>query len=355
MIFAKAGLVTPAAALSSALAAHAVSAAPARLIASLTAAAMKSASAHSAFSFAAWMQGKAAILGGAAILLAAAGIVTITVKAVNTPVADIAGQLEKQSGEIVVCENRLDLPVTFNVKGLTLPEALDRLATRAGAYWTVDYAIYDSKSALESLEEGLRQAAQLESVGWTNLSHRLHTITPMMVPHAPGMRFNMALRLMPDKHSDDVTMMVDLGPDASVKWIQRPRADLPPGRDAEDSDEYKTLVQSMKDGESEGVLVPQRLLAEKALLPRITVAPPVEATAENAALIAKKAGAHWATIYTLRRSPLDGCGIRLIHAGMEDAYGQSKPTRRFDLSPDDRDAHEQAVDAYLHKKASNSP
>lgn len=110
----------------------------------------------------------------------------------------------------------------------------------------------------------------------------------------------------------------------------------------------------MKDGESEGILVPERLLADNTLIPKIDVSQPVGATAENAALIARKAGARWVTIYTLRKSPLDGSGIRLIHAGMEDAYGQPKPSRRFDLSPDDRDAHEKAVADYLRKKASSN-
>lgn len=216
MMLANAGLVTPSSALVAALSAQ-TPVAPAGLTGSVTAAAMKFAPAHSAFSFAAWMHGKAAVFASAAVLLAAVGIATITVKAVNAPVADIVGRLEKQSGEIVISERRLNLPVTFNIQGLTLPEALDRLATRAGAYWTVDYAIYDSKSALERLEEGLREVSALDAEGWTNLSHAPHTISPIMVPHAPGMSFAVALRIMPNRHSSEVKMFVDLAPEASAK------------------------------------------------------------------------------------------------------------------------------------------
>ena len=353
LIFAKAGLATSSAALTSALSAHAAPTVPPGLTAAVTAAAMKSAPAGAGVSAAAWDPSKAAIFGGAAAVLAVIGVATITVKAVNTPVNNIAGQLEKQSGEVIVCENNLNLPVTFNIKGLSLTEALDRLATKAGAYWTVDYAIYKSSDALQKLEEDLRQAGPVESVGWTNLSHGPHTAAPAIIPHAPGMRFSIGLREQRMGHSDKVSMMVHLSPERSEKWMQGMHFDRPPGADAQDSEESQILNKAMKEGEAEGVLVPERLLAENALAPKISVASPVEATAENAAAIAKQAGASWVRIFTLRKSPLDGCGIVLIHAGMEDAYSHPKAGGRFDLSPDDRDAHEAAVAAYLQKKQSN--
>ena len=107
----------------------------------------------------------------------------------------------------------------------------------------------------------------------------------------------------------------------------------------------------MKDGEADGVLVPERLLAEIPLIPRIKPTGPVHATAAEAERIAKQANAHWTTIYTLHKSPVPGAGVRLIHQGMETVYGPAKEPGRFDLTPDDRDAHDRAVDAWKQKKA----
>ena len=118
----------------------------------------------------------------------------------------------------------------------------------------------------------------------------------------------------------------------------------------------------MKDGEAEGVLAPERLLAENRLMPKMEAPTPVPANAETAARLAKAARAHWATIYTLRKSPLAGAGIKLVHTGMETMYGQvNRPatpsammqgmqTNRFNLTPEDRAAHARAVEALKKKQ-----
>jgi hypothetical protein len=67
------------------------------------------------------------------------------------------------------------------------------------------------------------------------------------------------------------------------------------------------------------------------------------------------------TLYTLRKSPLDGAGIKLVHNGVEAAYvltnvmsqtevmdGVAK--HRFDLTPEERAAHEKAVEALKRKR-----
>src|SRR5262249_31763981 len=124
----------------------------------------------------------------------------------------------------------------------------------------------------------------------------------------------------------------------------------------------ETIRQAMDNGIADGVLAPERLLAPTRLAPAMHPATPVPATPENAARLAKAAHAHWTTIYTLRKCPLEGAGIKLIHTGMEAMYGQDKPpanpeallsgiqTNRFNLSPEDRAAHQRAVDALKKQK-----
>jgi len=92
-------------------------------------------------------------------------------------------------------------------------------------------------------------------------------------------------------------------------------------------------------------------------MPKIQATTPVPANAETAAKLANAARAHSATIYTLRKSPLAGAGIKLVHTGMETMYGQvngsatasammqGMQTNRFNLTPEDRAAHARAVDA----------
>ena len=122
------------------------------------------------------------------------------------------------------------------------------------------------------------------------------------------------------------------------------------------------LQQAMNEGVAEGVLAPERLLADTSLISRIDVVTPVPATAETAERLAKSAHAHWATVYTLRKSPLDGAGIKLIHTGMENMYFrtqrnpsfaefiQSSLTNRFNLDPEARAAHDRAVQAFKNRQ-----
>lgn len=359
MIFAKRGLATTSAALLAALSAHGAPAAPPGLSASIAAAVSAKgatgaglmASSASGFSkWMAWGTAKTAIIGSAGLLLLATGTV-IAIKAFDAPVGDIVSQLERQSGQTIITDRNLSLPVTINIKDFSLEEALDRLAVRAGAYWTVDYAIYDSDAGLARLKQGLREASSLQAAGWTNLSRGPHEAEVVLQPHAAGIMIHNAIRLPPDRDPARVGMVVDLAAEASADWLQKKRSGMQQGNPMDDSDERKTVSQAMKEGEADGVLVPERLLAELSLLPRIHSTAPVPASPEEAARIAKLANAHWATIYTLRKSPLPGAGIRLIHRGMETIYGPPERPVRFELTPDDRDAHDRAVEAWKQKKA----
>jgi hypothetical protein len=124
----------------------------------------------------------------------------------------------------------------------------------------------------------------------------------------------------------------------------------------------RMIQQAMSEGTADGVLAPERLLAENRLMPEITSTLPLPATTETAAEVAKSAHAHWTTIYTLRKSPVPDVGIRLVHASAESPSGQPKTefnpakmigqmeSNRFSLTPEDREAHQRAVEALKRQK-----
>lgn len=364
VIFAKHGLAVSSVALVAALAANGAQAAPQGLAAAATAAAVgKGASgavpalstAKGILKLMAWAKMKTMIAVTAGVLLAAGGT-TVAIKAVNTPVEDVVSRLARDSGQRIVCEKRLHLPVTLDLKNLSLPEALDALAVQAGAYWTVDYAVYGSDRTLQRLVQGLQDGAELQHAGWTNLSGvPLHANIGMEM-HTPGTRSSGGGFVIPKgvgPSSGTVSMQLVLGPEASMELVQG-------GNDA-----FSTIISpinhAIKDGQANGVLAPERLLADSELMPRVNLVVPMPATSESAARTAKAAHAHWVTLYTLRKSPLDGAGIKLVHNAVEAAYvltnvmsqtevmdGVAK--HRFDLTPEERAAHERAVEALKRKR-----
>jgi hypothetical protein len=125
----------------------------------------------------------------------------------------------------------------------------------------------------------------------------------------------------------------------------------------------EVIRQAVRNGTNDGVLAPERMLADLQLLPRIQATVPVAATPEKAAQLAKKAHASWATIYTLRQSPLTQFGITLVHRGEPDpnppssspSWGrvtnatqvaqriQQQETMRLTLTPEKRALRNQAL------------
>ncbi len=354
-IFARQGLATPSAALTAALSSNMAQAAPAGLSAAIaTAAIAKAASGHGfagasakgAFKWLGWSNSKAVAVIGAGFFLAAGGLIAI--KAENNSVGGIVGQLEKQSGAVIVFDKRLALPSAIYLKNYTLPQALDRICFRASGYWTVDYAIYDSKSALEKLKSGLADGLSLSDAGWTNLSRAPHEAQCIFVPHGPMAHGSAFMVMRPDPTI--VTVMVELGPDATGKWLDERNS----GVEDDDLAEKKTVANAMAAGEADGALVPECLLAETDLVAKIHPKSPEEATPENAARIAKEIGASWVKIYSLRKSPVEGSSLGLTHHEQEDQVTMA-PQRPgvFEMNADERDAHAAAVEAYKRKQAGN--
>jgi RNA polymerase sigma factor (sigma-70 family) len=375
MIFARHGVVVPSVALVAAFSAYGVQAAPTGLAASVaTAALAKGAGATSTLAIAkgilklmAWAKARTAIAVGAGVLLAGAGTATVAVRALSTPADELIGKLEHQSGKRIASDKHLALPATFDFKNVPLEQALDMLSVLAGAYWSIDYAVYGSDQGLRQLLNVLQEGTGLQDGGWTNLSSRplranilVTPYDPHGRPHGGGGGGGGGSGGPRHDAGDLVTMIVMLRPEATDRFFQElaQRRGQPPS-------EHAAIIQSMQDGMSEGVLAPERLLAEIRLLSGANLVTPMPATAEAAAQAAKTLHARWTTIYTLRKAPLDCAGIKLVHRGSQLFAAQTKPpanpeefmkgidalmrTNGFNLTPEDRAAHQRAVEALKHK------
>jgi RNA polymerase sigma factor (sigma-70 family) len=372
LIFSRQGIVVPAAVFVAALGTCSVKAAPAGLTASVTAVALAKVATSSASTLTmakcvsklmTWAKAKMAIAIGAGLIFAAGGA-SIIVNSVEASKDNAISQLERETGKKIVWDKRLNLPLTFVAKNLSFEEALDRLSLDADAYWTADYAIYNSDRTLRQLLSALHEGVELQSAGWTNLSSGPHKPDMSVVQYRGGAR----IQLGTNTPGSVVTMLVMLGREASVQWAQRRSEWIAQHKQAVrnhespalhvDSELRATVEQAMKDGISEGVLIPERMLAETALAAKLNTPLPASVTPETAAQIAKTVHASWTTIYTLRKSPIEGAGIKLIHNGRRSVSGgdmdTSALTRRTSLTSEERAAHERAVQALKQKPVSNA-
>jgi RNA polymerase sigma factor (sigma-70 family) len=379
VIFARRGVVVPTVVLVAAFSAHGAAAAPAGLTSAVTAAALAKAGAGAASTFTlartamklvAWAKAKTALVVGTGVLLVAAGTMTTVLKSGGTPTDDALGALERQSGKRVVCEKGINFPANLDLKHLSFEQALDQIAVEAYAYWTIDYAVYDSDQSLRQLLGLLHEATDLQGGGWTNLSSRELQPNINLTGADPHGRQRMFLRMRDDQPGEQVTMTVVLGPEAAARMIP-PKAALMEGPQVRTGPApggaFEKIGEAMRAGVADGVLAPERLLAETSLAVRMRLAAPMPANAATATRLAKEAHARWATIYTLRKSPVEGAGIKLVHAGMERMYPPERPpgdpaamfnqmqNERFNLTPEDRAAHRRAVEALKQKQAAASP
>jgi len=168
----------------------------------------------------AWAKAKTAIAVGAGILLAAAGTVGFVVKATGTSTDDLIGKLEHQSGKRMSGTNTLTYPPHWTSKTRRLRKRSTGLAVQAGAYWTIDYAVYGSDQALRDLTALLDEGTALQAGGWTNLSSRPLKPVISLVAHDPRGRSSGGVGMRRPGSRDNVGMVVMLGPEASVKFAQ---------------------------------------------------------------------------------------------------------------------------------------
>ncbi len=384
IFFVRRGVAVPAMALLAALSAYGAQAAPSGLTSSIAAAALAKSGAGAASTLTlakatlkliAWAKAKTALACGAGVLLVAAATVTAVFQSGGEQLDDTIGNLERQNGKHIVWDKRLNLPANVDLKNLSFEEALDQIAVKAGAYWTIDYAVYGSEQNLKQLMGLLRDASELQTGGWTNLSSRELHPSISMTSSDPHGRSRAFMRMREGDNANHVGMVVVLGPEASAKlatekaaMAQASEAGSPGPRPFDAA--FEGIRQSMQDGVADGVLAPERLLAEVPLASKLQVSAPMPANADTAARLAKQAHAHWTTIYTLRKSPLEGAGIKLVHTGMEKMYAPPGPppgalaggpevivgqmqNQRFNLTPEDRAAHQRAVEALKQKR--NNP
>jgi len=386
LIFGKKGIVVPAAVFVAALGACSAKAAPADLTASVTAVALAKGATSSASTLTmakgivklmTWAKAKTAMAIGAGVMLAA-GTAGIIIKSVEAPTDNVISQLERQTGKKIVWDKRLKLPVTFLAKNLSLEEALDQLSVDADAYWTADYAIYNSDRTLRQLLGALHDGVELQSAGWTNLSSAPHRAEVNIRGYRGLAQSGEIVPLGTNTPGYIVGMLVVLGREASIQEDQRARESMARMRQAirdhqrpaepASPDLRATVQQTMAAGITEGVLIPERILAETALAAKLNTHLPASATPETAAQIAKTVHAGWTTIYTLRKSPIEGAGVKLIHNGRRSFYGDDMdPSRdtlemslkraereRVSLTSEERAAHERAVHALKQKSVSNA-
>jgi RNA polymerase sigma factor (sigma-70 family) len=299
------------------------------------------------------------------------GLVTLHV--VNAPLGEVIHNIERQSGQAIAWERRLDCRVTIAVNGMPLPQVLNQLNLQAGSYWTVDYAVYDSEKALGRLATALHGDATLNAVGWTNLSSgkldiEIKTRTVNSNGSTAGETESVTLERTPDRGFARIRATIPADSDLLKK--SPPRMMTPeqmdfmktnigvvitpesPGWDLFNFGNLGTpgpqqlIDQAIEAGTNDGVLAPERMLAEIQMLPMLDNGP-VPATPEKAQELAKKARASWAVIYTLRQSPVEHLGLTLFHLG-EPAPPvatnaaqrvQEREIEQLILTPEQRAAH----------------
>jgi hypothetical protein len=94
----------------------------------------------------------------------------VTLHVRNVPVADVVKRLERQTGEKIITDSKLDGLVTLDIKDKPLSAVLDRLGEQCGANWTTVYAVHDSHSSLSALESALYGGKKLEETGWKTIA-----------------------------------------------------------------------------------------------------------------------------------------------------------------------------------------
>jgi hypothetical protein len=96
------------------------------------------------------------------------GLVTLSVR--NAPLKEVIQKLERQTGEKIPVDRKLDGLVTMDISRKPLASALDRIAEQCGASWRTVHAVYESKSALPELESVLYGDRKLDEVGWKEIA-----------------------------------------------------------------------------------------------------------------------------------------------------------------------------------------
>ncbi len=213
--------------------------------------------------------------------------------------------------------------------------------------------MYDSDDALRRLLETLRSGASLQSCGWTNLGGARVSPGSVSVVNQSNANADPAASAQPlsvsQQHEAIAVTAVLNDPDAAQPTVATQQAI------------QQAIDQSRTDGAADGILAPERLLADVQVVPRFAGATALTATRDCAARLARDSHALWTIIYTLRRSPIQNVGFKLVHrdlphTGPEAAVPSSEymnlgsaESNRFELNADEIAAHNQAVKNWIDR------
>jgi hypothetical protein len=236
------------------------------------------------------------------------GLVTVRVR--NAPVAEVIRQLERQTGQKIALDQRLNTRVTLQLRNKPLSAVLDRLAFQCGANWSTVYAVYESGAALKGLELALRGDRKLQEAGWK-------TIAPIELspgdvdPEHPGAVWKTGAG--GPAHFEDSVAAGARGP---VKIEEDVVAGGPEqmGGPGPLSGGGVVKIVRQRGGPNSGPVEeetwsPTELVLESKLSPRLKDDPLRGAGPEDAAAVAREVKGRWTAYYALRKSALNGLGL----------------------------------------------
>ena len=120
------------------------------------------------------------VWAGRAVWARRHGLVSLGVR--NAPLGEVIRTLERQTGEKIALDRKLDGLVTLKVSRKPLPNVLDRIAQQCGASWRTVHAVYESSAALGQLESSLYGDRTLDEVGWKMIAPAGFIGGPINVP-----------------------------------------------------------------------------------------------------------------------------------------------------------------------------
>jgi hypothetical protein len=100
----------------------------------------------------------------------------------NAPLGEVIQKLERQTGQKIAVDRKLDGLVTLDMTRKPLATVLDRVGEQCGASWRTVHAVYGSALALPALESSLYGDKRLDEAGWKLIAPGALNGLPMDLP-----------------------------------------------------------------------------------------------------------------------------------------------------------------------------
>ena len=270
----------------------------------------------------------------------------------NVPVTEVVHSLELQTLEKIGVDPRLDARITLDVDSLPLLEVLNRVGEQAGGLAVVIHAVYKSSTALEKLETAVATTSDAGKLpDWTNVAPKISIMERHPDPEVGG---------------GDLDLAEGNGGGRRIVVMKR---DVVVGRDGAGMESSKggaPVISVHRFGSAGGdempdeLIIPERIVMETVLEPRLNKGQPLDPDADGAAGAAAQVGGRVKTFYWLRKSDLGfrqlaGMGglpgglrvhvpasgdapptIQSIAANAEREAGRASLSRYQDLTPEQR-------------------